>query len=103
MNAVVMNPDSFNNLPPDIQKIFLDLEPWFNERRLALQTEQEDGAIQKCKELGHTFAELSPEVTQEWMAAAKPIHDGWIADVESKGKPGQAFYNEVQQLIKKYK
>jgi TRAP-type C4-dicarboxylate transport system substrate-binding protein len=99
----LMNMDSFNGLPPDIQKIIVDLEPWLVQRRLELEREQNDVGIAMAKELGATFADLSPEVTQEWIDSAKPVHEVWIEEVEATGKPARALYEELMQLLQKYK
>jgi TRAP-type C4-dicarboxylate transport system substrate-binding protein len=99
----IINPNTWNKLPPDIQKIMNDLEPWLISRRLELERESNQVGVQMAKEKGAIFADLSPEVTQEWIAAAKPVHDKWIKDMEGKGKPGKALYDELMQLLQKYK
>jgi TRAP-type C4-dicarboxylate transport system substrate-binding protein len=99
----LMNPDSFNNLPPDIQKIIVDLEPWIVERRIELEEEMDIIGVPMAQEMGATFVDLSPEVSQEWIDAATPVHEEWIADIESQGKPAQAMYDDLMQLIQEYK
>jgi TRAP-type C4-dicarboxylate transport system substrate-binding protein len=103
-DATVMNPDSFNRLPSDIQRIFDDLEPWYTARRIAVETEANERFIQQMKESGlHTFVDFSPEEGQVWKDAAKVLHEQWITDAEALGKPGRAFYEELQRLIKESK
>jgi TRAP-type C4-dicarboxylate transport system substrate-binding protein len=99
----LMNPDSFNGLPPDIQKILLDLEPWVVGRRLELEKEMDKIGVPMAEELGATFVELSPEVTQEWIDAASPVHEEWISAIEGQGKPARALYDELMKLLEEYK
>jgi TRAP-type C4-dicarboxylate transport system substrate-binding protein len=97
------NPDSFNSLPPDIQKIIVDLEPWIVERRVEMELEMDIIGVPMAEELGSTFVDLSPEVAQEWIDAAAPVHEEWIADIEAQGKPARALYDELMQLLQEYK
>lgn len=99
----VMNNDTFNKLPPDIQKIILDLEPWYTERRISLERESNVAGLGIIKEKGRPLVELSPAVVQEWLIAAKPTHEQWIKEAEAKGKPARAFYTTLMELIQQYK
>jgi TRAP-type C4-dicarboxylate transport system substrate-binding protein len=103
LTTTVMNTNSFNKLPADIQKIITDLEPWYAERRTALEKEFDGIGVGMAKEKGSTFIDLSPEVYNEWLAAAKPVHLQWIKESEAKGKPAQLFYDTLMQLIEQYK
>jgi TRAP-type C4-dicarboxylate transport system substrate-binding protein len=100
---VIMNPASWNRLPPDIQKIFEDLDSWFVETRINFVARQQNEDIYKrTLEAGDTYVELSPEEMQSWVDVAKPLHEKWIEEMEAKGKPGRALYEELQRLMKEY-
>jgi len=101
--TTIMNPDSYNSLPADIQKIFEDLRPWFMQRPIDLERAANDGAIAQMKEWGHEFSEVSDATAAEWLEVALPDHERWIADAESKGKPGRKLYDEMQRLMAEYK
>jgi TRAP-type C4-dicarboxylate transport system substrate-binding protein len=104
-HPVIMNPDSFHSLPPDIQKIFKDRELWEFYTK-TLQAEEDGstaGGLAQTKELGHTYVDFSEADKEAFREAATPIHEAWIADVESKGKPGREVYEEMMRLIEKYK
>jgi TRAP-type C4-dicarboxylate transport system substrate-binding protein len=102
-DCTIINPEMFNKLPADIQKMFYDLTDSYTEKRIRVQQEQEDAAVQQCRDLGHTFAEISPETLKQWTDVAETIHQLWVKDAEGKGKAGKAFYDYLQQTIAKYK
>jgi len=45
---------------------------------------------------------LTPEEMELWHAAARPVNEKWVTDMESKGLPGRKVYNEARRLAKKY-
>jgi len=51
---------------------------------------------------GNAIVTLSAEETEVWKAAAQPVIDDWLADMESKGIDGQALIDEAKQLIADY-
>ena len=59
-------------------------------------------ARQVAVDMGNNIITISEEEAKEWEAAAKPVYDTWLADMESKGKDGQALLDEVRMLIDKY-
>jgi TRAP-type C4-dicarboxylate transport system substrate-binding protein len=99
----VMNPDKWNSLPPDIKKIFDDLDDFYTDLRISLELDAETRGLALTKDMGHTYYTLPPEEKKVWMDAAKPIHDEWIEETEAKGLPATRFYEEVTQLIAEYK
>ena len=98
----LFNPDSFNSLPPDIQKIILDLEEWETEQRISRDGAFLEGVIEQDKEWDHTFIYLTPEEIKVWENACLPIHEKWIEEYEAKGYPAQAIYDEARRLIAEY-
>jgi len=102
-NPLVMNPDSWNKLPPDIQKIFDDLDEFYTNLRIGFEVDAQQEGLGATKGMGHTYYDLPPEETKAWMDAAKPIHDEWIKETEAKGLPATRFYEEMQRLIAEYK
>lgn len=96
---LIMNLNTWNSLPPDIQKIIDSLEPWAVEGFLEQMDTMTVKAQKECQDLGHTIITPTPEELELWYAG-KPLQDKWIADNEAKGLPAQAIYNDVQRLIK---
>ena len=100
--CTLFNADTWNKLPPDIQKIFSDNESVYRDRYTALNLGADDAGLKKAAELGQIVSTLSPEQMQLWKSVAMPLHEQWIKDAEAKGKPGKQLYDNVQQLIAKY-
>lgn len=104
-HPIIMNPDSFHSLPPDVQKIFKDRELWefFTKTLQAEEEGQSIAGYARTKELGHTYVTLSEADKELLFEAAVPVHEAWIADVEAKGKPGREVYDEMMRIRDKYK
>lgn len=98
----LMNPDSWNSLPPDLQEIVAESTEWVAQELMRLDERDQQTSMNMSKELNHTFTYLTPEEVQLWADLAKPVHEQWIADYAGKG-PTQAIYDEAQRLIKEYK
>ena len=98
----MINPDSWNSLPPDLQEILAESTKWVSEEVMRLDERDQQAGMDMAKAANHTFTELTPEEIQLWADLAKPVHEQWIADNAGKG-PTQAIYDEAQRLIKEYK
>lgn len=99
---LIMNLDTWNSLPPDIQKIIDDLEPWAVEQFLEATDAANNKSREACLELNQTIITPTPENLKLWYAGAKPVQRKWIADNKAKGLPAQEIYDETQRLIKEY-
>jgi TRAP-type C4-dicarboxylate transport system substrate-binding protein len=101
-DTLVMNPDSWNRLPPDIQKIFNDQDAPYTQARQDYESQTNQVNLQKIQGKGITILSFSPEDMKYFEEAAKPIHQAWIKDATAKGKPAQALYDKLQELKAKY-
>jgi TRAP-type C4-dicarboxylate transport system substrate-binding protein len=102
IDMVNMNLNTWNSLPPDIQKIFEDMSSWLAQEEIKGNEGYIAMVIGKAKEMGHTFITPTPAEMKLWREAAQPVHDKWIADTEAKGLPAKAVYKEATRLIKQY-
>jgi len=100
---VIMNPDSWNSLPAEIQVIFTDLADFYYEQRIGAELGAQAGGLDfTTNVLGHEYYDFPPEETALMIDAAEELHGTAIAEVEAKGLPGQALYDEIQRLIGEY-
>ncbi len=107
--TLVMNLDSWNSLPPDIQQMI-----------------EETGGLKGSIKAGRMFDEVethylndvikpydqekgNPEIyylpkdeKARWREAVTPLYDEWIAEGEAKGLPARAFFKDLLQLAAKY-
>jgi len=100
--AYMMNPDTFNSLPADLQGILAESTTWVADQVMTLDERDQQAGIDICKELKHTFVNLTLEEIQLWVDLAKPVHEQWIAENAGKA-PTQEMYDELQRLKKEYK
>lgn len=99
----VMNLDTWNSLPADIQKIFDDNMEWYGRKvtEELLKFDEEGTAF--AKEHGVEFIELSPEE----LARFHEVTDNMIIEQmgavqEQTGKPLLAIFEEIQRLWEEY-
>jgi TRAP-type C4-dicarboxylate transport system substrate-binding protein len=99
----VMSLKAWNNLPPDVQKIFDELG---GARQSAIMGEVFDkmarSSLDEATKRGGKLYTLSASERAAFMAKTKPIVDTWIANAEKKGLPGRKIYDDVLALIDRY-
>jgi TRAP-type transport system periplasmic protein len=98
-----MNLNSWNSLPPDIQKVFEDSFPWVeNEIDNTLeQIEQKDG-IDYAKAKGHELIELSAGDQVKYYKILDEIALNKAKELDSEGLPGTKIFQETRRLIGEY-
>lgn len=100
--SLIMSPKTFDSLPSDVQKIVEEASVWVADELIKVDKGEIERAMKQAKELDHTFTYLTPEEIQLWKDAAVPLHEKWINDMEAKGKPARAIYEEAKRLIADY-
>ncbi len=102
--CIIMNKDSWNKLPADVQKLIDEkYAPMLQQKLLEIQAGLSKGSIEKAKTKGHTFVTCTPEQYKLWADAfAVQIEKLWITPNEAKGLPARAIYNDFKQLAKQY-
>jgi TRAP-type C4-dicarboxylate transport system substrate-binding protein len=98
--VVLMNKDTWNKLPPDIQKIVDQVNKevrdfYYNHEE---KTNREQQAILN-KHLD--VYSLSPSEEARWRKAAEGVTDRWIAKMESKGLPGRKAVEVMRSVMAK--
>jgi TRAP-type C4-dicarboxylate transport system substrate-binding protein len=97
-----MNMKTWNKLPKQAQKAFIDLRDWGQQEDLKINTRLIERGRSEARKMGHPIITLAPEEQEKWVKLARPIHEKWIKDQEAKGLPGRAIYDEAKRLIKQY-
>lgn len=94
--AVVMNKDSYNNLPDDLKAIVdansgVEVAAEFG-RAMDMGDE---GGLKVAQDLGNNIITLDAEETARWVEVSQPIIDNWIA-----GTPdGQMLFDAAKALV----
>jgi TRAP-type C4-dicarboxylate transport system substrate-binding protein len=91
--TVSMNLNTWNSLPPDIQKIFNELSPWAQQLQHDLMDKEVEQGRAKAKEKGNEFINLSSAEKAKWAEAVKPVIDDWAAEMDKQGLQGTAAVN----------
>ena len=100
---LIMNWDTWNSLPPDVQDAF---DEFTGDAGVAFFDQQLNQALidfeKIVKETSDTeYIELSSEEHEKIWAKVKPVVDEAIEDLEAKGLPGRQLFDEWQKLILK--
>lgn len=101
--AAVMNMDTWNSLPPDVQKVIDELGP----EMAAWAGEYLDNHVTKTMEWSKTehgleIVSLTPEEKQLWDSKLNPLQEKAIADLEAQGLPAKEFKKRLDELIEQY-
>jgi TRAP-type transport system periplasmic protein len=98
---VAMNKQKWNSLPPDIQKIFRDVnKEWANKNGVAWDTydkESRDWMISQGKKI----ITLSPEENAKFAAAVRPMLNEYVENMKKLGLPGKEALDFCLAELKK--
>ena len=101
---LVMNPDRWKSLPPDVQKVFEEMGGRFGAQMLGGAFDEADPiGVENFKKLGKEVIMLPADEQARWQAAAKPVWAAWVDQMKSKGLDGQAALDQIQKAIAKNK
>lgn len=101
--VLAMNKDRYDGLDPELKKA-LDDNSGLEFSILAGGTMQDADAParQAAVDAGNTITTVSGDAIDAWQAAAQPVYDEWLADMDSKGIDGQALIDEAKSLMDAY-
>jgi TRAP-type transport system periplasmic protein len=97
-----MNMDSWNKLPPDVQKVFEDNKSWMEAEEDKLLYKIDQDAIDFSKAKGHEFYELSAADLNTLYEKYNEIAVAKAAALDAKGLPGTAILKETRALVEQY-
>ena len=98
---LLINPDNWKKMPPDIQKVLKDNEAFYTESCIKAVLAESGWAMGYAKKNGHKIVKLTPAEMKEWQELAQPVHDEWLSKNASKG--AREIYAEAKRLISEYK
>jgi len=101
--AVVMNMDSWNALPADVQKVMNDLILEQSEWTGNYMDNHVNESIAWSKaEHGVEFIKLSKAEKARWDAKLGFLADKWVQGAEKKGLPAKNIVDYIGMLVEKY-
>jgi TRAP-type C4-dicarboxylate transport system substrate-binding protein len=96
----VMNKAKWNSMPPDIRKIFTEVNNEWIEKTGKLWDEIDKDGIDFITKRGVKITSLSKEEDARWAEAMKPLSDEYLRDTAAKGLPGNEALKFCQDWIK---
>ncbi|NMB40743.1 MAG: TRAP transporter substrate-binding protein DctP [Firmicutes bacterium] len=101
--GTLVNFETWNSLPPDIQEILADTFQLSTEDVIAGNIEQCERMLKEAEEKNNTIVYLTPEEIQLWGEHFTPVNEKWIEETEAKGWPARQAYDELIRLFREYK
>jgi TRAP-type C4-dicarboxylate transport system substrate-binding protein len=98
---LLINPENWKKIPPDIQKVLKDNESFYIEQSNNGVLMEEKMALGYAAKNGHTTVTLTPAEYKQWAALAQPIHDAWLKKNAAKG--AKEIYDTAKKKISEYK
>jgi TRAP-type C4-dicarboxylate transport system substrate-binding protein len=93
---------SWEKLPADIQKVFVDNIEWYGNKIEELVFANTDKGIALGKENNVEFIKLAPEELEKVYAVADSTIREQMKELDDAGLPGTAVYEDMRRLIKEY-
>lgn len=96
--VLAMNDDVFNGLAPDLQEV-VEANSGMNFSVFAggVQEDADGPAREIAVEMGNNIITVTE--TAEWAALVNPVYDTWIAEMNDKGRDGQALIDQANALM----
>lgn len=101
IGMVAMNINTWNSLPPDIQKIIEGINSEAVKWTTDTYTDEQVTAKDVLLKAGVNFYYLPPEEKARWEKKATPLWDEWEKDINGKGMPGTQIRKDYEAILKK--
>ncbi|MDD5700925.1 MAG: hypothetical protein PHU23_02645 [Dehalococcoidales bacterium] len=103
MALFIMNKDSWNKLPSDLQEVLIEAGQWQDEEIMTDDEKQIQIGVDAAKAANHSFTNLTEDDLKVWRDAASVAHEQYITEFEAKGLPSRAVYDRMMELIQQNK
>jgi TRAP-type C4-dicarboxylate transport system substrate-binding protein len=98
----IMNKDSFNKLPPDLQSVIDKSCEFGKEGTTKFWAEAYESALKYYKAQGVEVVRLSPEEKARWVPIIEKARERVGADLDAKGSPGTEIVRFIRERIEYY-
>ena len=99
---LIMNKDSFNKLPDDLQNIIVKSNDWAKNDSIRYWGESFDNSVKYCNDNGIELVYLSPDEKAKWIAIIDRAREKVADDLEKKGYPGKEILRFINDRIRYY-
>ncbi|MFC1980958.1 TRAP transporter substrate-binding protein [Chloroflexota bacterium] len=94
-----MNLDTWNKLPPDLQKIVEEAGAEIAVNIAKVYDGQSDDAVSDYQEKGVKLYVPTEEEKELWREPLVPIWEDWVSSMEKQGLPGQQVYDAFVKIL----
>jgi len=98
--GLTMNTKSFDRLPPEVQKIIVEVGREYETQSDVANNERQAFGLKKLAEAGATIQTISEETRTAWAKSLASFPSEMAAEAESRGLPGRevmkAYIEEVE-------
>ena len=99
-----MNQARYDALPADLKKVIDNNSGAALSRQIGKTWDESQAVGRKAAtDRGNTIIRLSAAETDNWVKAAAPIYDEWVADMDKRGLNGKALLQDARDLLAKHK
>ena len=99
LHILVLRKETWDKMPPDVQKVIDDLNPWGAELLDKVGKGNAQSTAKLVKEKGLEIIELSPQERARWANATEMLDEDWAKNCDSKGLPGSEMLKFVKQIL----
>ena len=99
---VVINEDTWNELPADVQKVMRDVSSEYIDVQTDAFAGQRDEWVGEFQDAGVTFIHFSDEDKQKVKEMSQPVWEKWVTDMDNKGYPGQEIFDAYWNALRKF-
>ena len=96
---VTMNVRSFNRLPPDVQKIVLEVGRLYETQAAKLLDEKQAEGLANLRAAGATVRTLPEDVRRQWAQSLKDFPNSMAKEADSRGMPGSAVLKTYIEFV----
>ncbi len=98
-----MNQAKYDALPADLKKVIDNNSGAALSKQIGkIWDESRTAGRKTATDRGNTFTLLSAAETDKWAAAAAPLYDEWVADMDKLGHPGKQMLQDARAMLVKH-
>lgn len=99
-----MNQAKYDSLPADLKKVIdANAGPQLSQSIGKIWDGSQAAGRKLAQERGNTFTMIPAAELDNWVKAAAPLYDDFVADMDKKGLPGKQMLQDARDLLAKYK
>ncbi|MCG3189834.1 MAG: Solute-binding protein [Burkholderiaceae bacterium] len=98
--VVAMNKEKWQSIPLESRKIIEQINKEWIDRHGRVHDQNEADGKKYAISKGMVISQISPEEQAKWNAHAQPFYDEYLANMKSKGLPGEEMLAFIRATLK---